>query len=43
MTVSRDGGDTWEPMTHTGLQSVRCQKSVVAYPAGDPAIPASPA
>lgn len=30
MTVSRDGGDTWEPMTHTGLQSVRCQKSVVA-------------
>ena len=42
MTVSRDGGDTWEPMTHTGLQSVRCQKSVVAYPAGDPRYPCVP-
>lgn len=36
VSYSTDGGETWGKREYTSLQSVRCQKSVIAYPAGLP-------
>lgn len=32
VSYSKDGGETWGKRQYTGLESVRCQKSVITYP-----------
>lgn len=39
VSYSYDSGETWEKRSHTGLRSVRCQKSVVTYPVGSKYLP----
>lgn len=39
VSYSYDGGETWSSHTHTALQSVKCQKSVITYPIGSEFLP----
>lgn len=42
ISMSIDGGETWSEQMTTGLQSVKCQKSVITYPIDDGTNPDSP-
>lgn len=40
VSYSTDGGENWSKREYTGLMSVKCQKSVIAYPISGEALPA---